>query len=155
MSRDRRDSQTLDLLNWRPAPVAVTYAGEEALDVRGATISARFAKAISKTLRECEKDRATIAKEISDYLGEAVTKTMLDAYASEARDSHNINLPRFAALVHVTGDNRLLSLLPEMFGFAVVDEKYTSIIELHLIEEHERDVAKRKASLQGQWSRSR
>ncbi|MCB1472659.1 MAG: DNA transposition protein [Defluviimonas sp.] len=147
MIRSRKDDLTLDLLAWQPPQVAVTYEGEEAREVRGATISARFARAISKTLRDGGRDRTAIAAEMSDYLGEQVTKAMLDAYASEARDSHNINLPRFAALIHVTGDHRLLSLLPEMFGFAVVDEKYAGIIELHLIEEHERDLAARKAQL--------
>lgn len=147
MIRQRNDDMTGDLLSWQAPQVAVTYEGEDAREVRGATISARFARAISKTLREAGRNREAIAEKMSDYLGESVTKQMLDAYASEARESHNINLPRFAALIHVTGDHRLLSLLPEMFGFAVVDEKYTSIIELHLIEEHERDIAARKAQL--------
>ena len=150
MVRARKDTQTLDLLAWEPPQVAVRYEGQDARDVRGATLSARFARAISKALSDIERhgnSREEIAAEMSDYLGEDVSKAMLDAYASEARNSHNINLPRFAALIHVTGDHRLLSLLPEMFGFAVVDEQFVEIIELHQIEEHEQEIAARKAAL--------
>ena len=39
----------------------------------------------------------------------------------------------------------------ERFGLVVVDARYADLIELHLIEEHERDVAARKASLEAKW----
>lgn len=124
MVRDRRDLLTSDLLTWQPPEPAVRY--EES--PRGATLGARICRAMAIALDECDRDRETIAKEMGDYLGRPVSKAMLDAYVSEARDTHTINIVRFAALVHATRDWRLLSLLPELFGFAVVDDRYVSLI---------------------------
>ncbi len=72
---------------------------------------------------------------------------MLDAYASEARTDHRIPLERFIALIEVTGCLDLLGLVTEPFDHVVVPERYGAIIELHLIEEHESEIAQRKATL--------
>ena len=125
MVRDRRDAHTMELLNWQPPEPAVRFDERE---VWGATLGARVCRAMALALAECEADRDEIALRMSEYLGVKVPKAMLDAYVSEARDTHTINIVRFAALVHATKDWRLLSLLPELFGFAVVDERYVSVI---------------------------
>ncbi|MEW5728177.1 MAG: DNA transposition protein, partial [Pseudomonadota bacterium] len=59
-----------------------------------------------------------------------------------ARDTHTINVIRFAALVHATRDWRLLSLLPELFGFAVVDDRYVSLIRSVQIREKADELAR-------------
>lgn len=125
MVRDRRDIRTMDLLAWQPAEPAVRFDEHQ---VRGATLNARICRAMAVALEECEATREEVAERMSEYLGLKVSKPMLDAYVSEARDTHTINIVRFAALVHATRDWRLLSLLPDLFGFAVVDERYVSLI---------------------------
>jgi len=125
MVRDRRDARTMELLDWKPAEPAVRFDEHQ---VRGATLNARICRAMAVALDECGASRDEIAERMGEYLGETVSKHMLDAYVSEARDTHNINVIRFAALVHATRDWRLLSLLPELFGFAVVDDRYVSLI---------------------------
>lgn len=122
MAQDRRDTTTADLLSWQPQEPAVRY--EE--PPRGATLGARVCRAMAMALDG--RDREAIAAEMGEYLGRPVSKAMLDAYVSEARDTHTINIVRFAALVHATRDWRLLSLLPELFGFAVIDDRYVSLI---------------------------
>lgn len=125
MARDRRDTLTPDLLDWRPPEPAVRFDEDR---VRGATLNARVCRAMAAALEECAASRGEVVERMGAYLGETVSKPMLDAYVSEARDTHTINIVRFAALVHATRDWRLLSLLPELFGFAVVDERYVSLI---------------------------
>lgn len=125
MVRDRRDLLTPDLLSWHPPEPAVRFDDHQ---VRGATLGARICRAMALALAECDADRDEIAARMSDYLGLKVSKPMLDAYVSEARATHTISVVRFAALVHATKDFRLLSLLPELFGFAVVDERYIALI---------------------------
>lgn len=125
MARDRRDTATPDLLDWQPPEPAVRFDEDR---VRGATLSARVCRAMALALEESAASRVEIAERMGAYLGETVSKPMLDAYVSEARDTHTINIVRFAALVHATRDWRLLSLLPELFGFVVVDERYVSLI---------------------------
>ncbi len=126
MVRDRRDTRTIDLLNWQPPEPAVRFDEHQ---VRGATLNARICRAMAVSLDECAATRDEIAEKMGEYLGVKVSKPMLDAYVSEARDTHTINIVRFAALVHATRDWRLLSLVPELFGFAVVDERYVSLIK--------------------------
>jgi hypothetical protein len=122
MVKVRGDRKTMDILqDWKPPAVAVGFRPEE---VRAVSIAARFCKAMALALKECGRTREEVARTMSAYLGEEVSKNMLDAYVSEARDSHVINVARFAALVYATGDMRLLALLPEMFGFIVAEKKY-------------------------------
>jgi hypothetical protein len=121
MAKARRDTETLDLLSWEPPQTAVRF---DEGDVRGATIGARYCRAMALALKECGKSREEVAKEMGKYLGVTVSKQMLDAYVSEARDTHTINVTRFAALVHATKDFRLLSIIPELFGFSVIEKRY-------------------------------
>lgn len=139
MVRDRRDKGTLDLLDWQPPEPAVRF---EAALVRGATLGARICRAMAVALDECEASREDVAERMSEYLGVKVSKAMIDAYVSEARDTHTINIVRFAALVHATKDWRLLSLLPELFGFAVIDERYVSLIRAVQIREKAAELEK-------------
>lgn len=132
MVRDRRDTRTQDLLAWQPPEPAVRYEEHE---VRGVTLGARIIRAMSLAVEESGLERDEIARRMGEYLGEKVSGPMLDAYFSEARKTHTINIVRFAAFVHATRDWRLLSLLPELFGFAVVDDRYVSLIRSVQIRE--------------------
>jgi hypothetical protein len=116
--------------------VTVAYPERE---VRAASLRSRIAKAVAVTLREAEGDRETIAAAMSVFLGEEVSKNMLDAYASEAREDHTIPYLRLLALVHVTGDVRPMQLGAEQFGHAVIDERYLPWVEIgRLADERER-----------------
>ena len=79
----------------------VPAAARDAGDLAGYT--AMVAASVARILREDGRERATIARELSAMLGEPVSKAMLDAYASEARDGHNISAARWWALIAVTG----------------------------------------------------
>ena len=88
MSR-RRDNRTFDLLSWRPPEVAPSFRPEQ---VRGASLRTSLCRAIALAIKESGKDRDTVVAEIGEYLGETVSKNMLDAYTSEARDDHIIGV---------------------------------------------------------------
>lgn len=136
----KRCDRTLSLLEWEPPQPAVRF--DEA-EVRGATLATKLCRAMSLALKECGKTREAVAEEMAEYLGErSFSKAMLDAYVSEARDTHTINVIRFAALVHVTRDWRLLSLLPELFGFVVVERRYEDWIVAALAAEKLEEVSR-------------
>lgn len=124
--RVRGDDRTLDLLNWEPPQTSASFPEEQ---VRAASLRAQISKAVALALKDCGKNRDEVAKEIGEYLGEACSKNILDAYASESREDHVINVVRFMALIHATGDVRLLQMLAAPFGWAVVDERYLPAIE--------------------------
>ena len=134
-----------DLLDWQP-PATVRRFDD--VQVRAATPNGRLAKAIAAALMG--QDRAQVARDMSDYLGRPVSKAMIDAYASIARDDHVISTPRFMALVQVTADRRLLELLAEPLGWAVIERRYLPLIELAAVREREDELRRQGDALRRQ-----
>lgn len=128
--RDRNDRETLDLLNWKPPSVIERFDEER---IKAASIRSRIAHTVAETLSECKLPRREIAEKMTAYLGEAVTKNMLDAYASEAREDHTIPYHRLIAIVHATGDIRPLQMAAELFDYLVVESRYGKLIDLGLM----------------------
>lgn len=137
-------AQQLDLLDWTP-PQAVARFDDAS--VRAATIHGRISRAISAALKECGAERAEIARRMSAFLGETVTTNMLNAYASQAREDHAINLPRFMALLAATGDRRLLQVLAEDLGWAVIEKKHLPLIELAAVQDRLSELEAHRALL--------
>lgn len=144
----RRDTLTPDLFAWQPPKVAVGY-GEDVTG-RGA-LDNRISRAISRALKDAKERgmaRSQIAKAMSDYLGRSISEDMLNKWASEAADSNRITLDAFMALIDATSSHDLMGLIVAGFGYVAVPERYSDMIELHLIEEHERDVIARRQALE-------
>lgn len=102
MGKDRRDHHTADLFaHERLFPVETPRELVNALD-----FNVRMASAMSRALREAAErgvDRFAVAGRMSEILGTEVTKGMVDAYTSPARESHNISAIRLKAFVRATG----------------------------------------------------
>lgn len=96
--------------------------------VRAASAAGHIARAVSEALKDCGFDREAVAREMSAYLGEEVSKAMLDAYASQAREEHNIPAHRLVALAVITGDARLLNAVLEGTGFIAVEAKCEALL---------------------------
>lgn len=124
-----RDDKTLDIFeDWTPTEIVERYDENR---VRTATLRSRIARAVAETLNDCDiLERGDIARRMSDYLGENVTKNMLNAYASEAREDHTIPFLRLLAMVHVTGDVRLLQLGAELFGHSVIEDRWLPWVDV-------------------------
>lgn len=145
----RRDNRTLDLLGWQPPePPAVRYREPQA--VRAATLTTSFIRAMHLAEEHAQKSREEIAAEMAAYLGDGTTKNVLDQYMSEARD-YTINVVRFLAFIHATRDFRLLTLLAEPFGLAVIEEKYLAAVEEAMCAEQIEALDKRKALARRKW----
>lgn len=118
----------LDLLtDWQPSQPVKAFAPET---VRGASLAVTISKGVSQALKSCGRSREQAAQLMSEYLDEVVSEAMLNAYSSEAKSEHIINVVRFAALLHVTKDRRLLELLAEPLGWTVIERKYLPAIAL-------------------------
>lgn len=139
------------LLDWTPPQATLAF---EPADIRGASLDARISRAVSVALQEAKGSRGTIAKQMSEYLGEAVSTAMLDAYASVARGQHRIPVARLMALIHATGDRRLLELLAEPMGWAVIERRQLPLIRAALLREREDEIrAERKALMRAAGER--
>ena len=139
-----RDTRTLDMFNdWQPPKVAMSLPPEV---TSGGNLNSQIARAISRALKNSDMSRADIAEGMSKYLGKNITENILNAYASEGRESHKITLERAMALIHVTEEYGLLGFIAEPFDLAVVPTKFSDIIEIHHIEEQEKHLAHQKAT---------
>ena len=147
----RRDRHTLDMFQDYESPVvAVRY--DDSAPVQASNTARTIARAVSRTLKEADRPRADIAAEMSEHLGEDVSENMLNAYASAARDTHNISLERAAALVAVTGDARLMGELLAPLGLAVIPERYLSAVEEAVLTEQEEQIAQRRKQARRRWT---
>ena len=122
----RPNTCQLDLLDWEPPTLLRRFEPQR---VRAATLQARIARAVSEALKDHDGSRADVAAAMSQYLGERVTKSALDGYASEARSDNSISFVRLIALTDVTGDLRPLQLAAELFDHAVIERRYLPAIE--------------------------
>lgn len=134
----------LDLLSWQPPETVVAFPQQ---DVRAASITGMIARGIAASLKACSSSRDEIAEQMGAYLGRPVSKAVLDAYASQAREEHNISLPRFMALMHATKDRRLAEMLVQPFGWAVIERRHVPLVEVALLREREDALKRRRDAL--------
>lgn len=152
MARAKSDRLTLDLLAWEPPePPAVRYDEPEAVAVRAASLRASVIRAMRMAESASGKSRDQIAAEMSEYLGEDVSKPVLDQYMSEAREDYTVNVVRFLAFLHVTGDRRPLTLLAEPFGLALIDDRYLAAVEEAMCAEKIEELQKRAGHARRRW----
>lgn len=85
-----------------------------------AGLEAQIAAAVSDILHGDERSREAIAAEMSMLLSDDVSKSMLDAYASAAREGHKVPMSRFLALVAVCDRHDILDRLLRHIGAAVL-----------------------------------
>ena len=143
MVKLRGDKQTLDLLAWRPETPKVERF--EPTSIRAGTIGARVSKAVSQVLTDAKArkdnplDREGIAEKMTEFLGldedDKVSTHILNAYASGAREAHNISVVRAIALAHATSDFRLLNLLAEELDLCVVPRRFENAVREAILAE--------------------
>lgn len=106
----------------------VPERASEAGDMAG--FSKMVAGSVSKMLGQDGRDRQAIAKAMSQLMGERVSKEMLDAYASEARDEHNISAARWWALVAATGRYDIADAIAKEAGARIISGEEIVVTEI-------------------------
>lgn len=147
MPRPRPHRMQPDLLDWTP-PRAVASFPPRA--VQAPNLAGRLARAIGVALAECGRTREEVAEGMTAYLGKPVSVNMVNAYASQAREGHVISTERFVALVHATGDRRLLELLAEPMGWAAIERRYLPLIELAAVRDKQDELGRAADALRRQ-----
>ena len=139
-----------DLFDWKPPEPVARF---DAHAVRAADLKAVISRAVAATLRDTELPRDVIARRMSVYLGERISRYALDAYASQGRTDRPISVPRFCALIHVTGDRRLLQVVADLFGWVAVESSCLTMIELAAITRQRQLLARQARVLSAKASR--
>lgn len=146
-----RDTSTIDMFtDWTPPDVAVRFEDSE---VRAASVAQRLSRSVAVTLNEAGKDREAVAADMGAYLGEDVSKNMLDAYASQAREAHNISLARAFALLHATGDARIFGTELKRFGLVIIPERFLAAVEEAQWAEREEMAREQKLASRAKWKK--
>ncbi|MBI1407331.1 MAG: hypothetical protein GC145_14550 [Caulobacter sp.] len=101
-----------------PAQLALHLGVPERASSDGALamLPRQTASAVANVLKGEPRNRFEVAGAMSALMDEDVSKLMLDAYASEARDAHRISFDRFLALVAATGRFDVLRQLVRLIG---------------------------------------
>ncbi len=79
-------------------------------------VTREIARVVGAAIADSGIDRADIARQMSELLGREVTVHMLNAYSSEAREEHKINLERAIAFDQATGSFALLQYFASKCG---------------------------------------
>jgi hypothetical protein len=149
MVKRTRCGDTLDLLYWQPPKVAAGF--EDEARVRAHSLRHRIARALSEMLKDSGQSRAEIAEAMAEFLDEDFGEATLNAYASPAREGHNITLERAIALLAVTRDPRLLGDLVAPYGFAVIPNKYLAAIEDAMCDDVLESITQRRKQARRTW----
>ncbi len=93
-------------------------------------IERQITSAVARALKDDERDRYDLAAAMSRIAGADVSKSMLDKYASEASEDHNISAGRFIVLIAATGRYDILEALLRRIGCALVVGEEVLTVEL-------------------------
>lgn len=121
-----------------PARAASSLAG----------LDREIAATVALMLKEDERSRFEIAGKVSELLDEDVSKSMLDAYASEAKETHSISAARLLALTAVTDRHDLLDRLTRRIGAAVLVGPEILTAELGHIDRQIAELKDRRRSIE-------
>jgi hypothetical protein len=141
----RRDDLTADMFADLPKPVPLDSA---AIDVK-----VMVARAMSRAMKNCPFDRYEIAARMSRALNREITKNMLDAYASAARDTHIPNIEFCIHFDYATSQRELLSLYASLLGHGVMVGDDALRAKLGQLELQEQEVRANKRELKRYLSR--
>src|SRR3546814_535280 len=109
----------------------------------------RFISAsVAQILKDDDRSRYEIAVAMSELLDDEVSKLMLDAYASEARENHAISANRFLALVAVTNRFDVLDATVRKIGAALLVGDEIRTAELGNIDRQIAALKQRRKSIE-------
>lgn len=105
-----------------PDQIGFDFASPRAASAPAALagLEAQICRAAGTILNSDSRSREVLAAEISVLLDEEVSRAMLDAYSSPAREGHKVPMSRFFALVAVTGRHDVLDQLVRPIGAALL-----------------------------------
>lgn len=119
-------------------PVFPSRTADVRIDV--SRFRSKLKRAMARAIRECEHDRPTIAARMAQYLGlPSISKTTLDAYTAESKETHDISLVRFKAFVRATDANWLWDLIVSEDGLTMLEGDEARLAQIALLQQEQRE----------------
>lgn len=145
----KRDAFSLDLFrDYQPEPVVERFADDA---VKAWSVAGRLSKAIALTIEDSGLSREDISQAMSDMTKTSVSKAMLDAYTSQAKEQNQISAVRLAALVAITGDARALNVLLEEAGLIAIPKKYEALLKRERARELRALLEREEQAADAEW----
>ncbi|CQR43679.1 conserved hypothetical protein [Thiomonas sp. CB3] len=110
----------------------------------------QIASIVSEMTRAADIDRYEISSRVSRLVGRDVSKNMLDAYASELREDHNLPLYIVPALESVCSSHLLSGWLADVRGGRLLIGRDALLSELGRLERSRDDAAAKIKRLKAQ-----
>ncbi len=105
------------------------------------------ASAVAEILRRDPRNRYDVAAAMSALIDDDVSKLMLDAYASEARDGHRVSFDRMLVLIAATGRYDVLRALLRRIGCDLLVGEEVFLAEIGHLEAQKRTIDSRLRTL--------
>lgn len=106
------------------------------------------ARAIGRAMDASSDDRFEIAKRMAKALGQDdFSKAMLDAYASESKDTHTISLVRLIALIKATDQLWLMDFVASRVGGTVLFGEEPMLAEAARLDQEIKSLQSKKKKL--------
>jgi len=143
--RRHRDNATPDLFE-------DLYPVRRPSNKRAADFDTTLRHAVSDALAEAKvklgKTRARVAAEMGEWLGNSrFSEAMLNQYAAESNETHNINVKTLVALMEATDCNWLLDVPAEWRGCVVLEGEEARLAELGRVRRQKAELDKREKAL--------
>ena len=106
-----------------------------------------IAHVMGEAIKAAEKDRYSIAADMSRLLGREVSVNTLDKYTSEAAEGHHPSLETAIAFDQVTGGVALLAMYAGKLGCKVLPGKDALLAELGRLEQMKGEIAKQEKAI--------
>lgn len=106
-----------------------------------AGLEARICATVGSMIASAGRPREVIAAEMSVMLDDDISKAMLDAYSSPARDTHRVPMSRFFALTAVTARLDLMDPLIREIGGSVLIGSEVNTARLGHLRQQARKIA--------------
>lgn len=109
---------------------------ESAIPRAGALdIDRRFRDSISEALKNCKLSRFGVAARMSELSGVEITKSQLDSWTAESKESHRFPAIYLPAFCETVGSTEPLTLLSELCGVFLLPGPTALRAEIRKIEE--------------------
>ncbi len=116
----------------------------EETDEGSLNIHARFCHILTNSIKESGLSRYKICGIMSHLLGVEVSKSMLDSYTSESKESHRLPCEYLPAFCIAAGSRAPLQIISEMGGMFCLPGPEALRAEIHKLSEEERKIRTEK-----------
>ena len=140
---DIKQGSLLDLITRAQTASRPSGMAEGALNVQH-----RLVGAITQAIKESPLSRWEIAGKMSELLGLEVSKHMLDAWTSEAKEYHRFPAEYLPAFCMATGSLSPLRVLSEAAGVFLLESPDALRSRIQFLDEQQKEISSEKRELQ-------